>query len=175
MEASFPLSQNGVWHTGSPRAWLPKAWVSPELGYEVGSYSMSLGTLGTRPQQYWSHAGDMSPVNRCNLFLNRCLAKCTASLVLFGRETEAGPIGHSTELRSGVGSTFSRGSESVWFYWVNVKGCHVWGPPAGSVWVAYVDWCRKHMCCVYQVFPYRVYIDSNRCDSRIVNQWNHVY
>jgi hypothetical protein len=50
----------------------------------------------------------MSPINRCNLFLNRCLAKCTASLVLFGRETEAGPIGHLTELRSGVESTFSR-------------------------------------------------------------------
>jgi hypothetical protein len=34
------------------------------------------------------------------------------------------------------------------------KGCHV-------------DWRGKHMCHVDQVFPYRVYIDSNRRDSRI--------
>jgi hypothetical protein len=26
---------------------------------------------------------------------------------------------------------------------------------------AYVDWHGKHTCCVYQVFHYKVYIDSN--------------
>jgi hypothetical protein len=34
------------------------------------------------------------------------------------------------------------------------KGCHV-------------DWRGKRMCHVDQVFPYRVYIDSNRRDSQI--------
>jgi hypothetical protein len=29
-------------------------------------------------------------------------------MVVFGRETEAGPVGHSTGLRGGVRSTFSR-------------------------------------------------------------------
>jgi hypothetical protein len=37
----------------------------------------------------------------------------------------------------------------------------------GSIRGAYMNWRGNHMCCVYQVFPYRVYIDSNRSDSRI--------
>jgi hypothetical protein len=47
------------------------------------------------------------------------------------------------------------------------KGCHVWGPPAGSVRRSYVDWRGKHTCRVGRVFLYSVYIDSNRHDSRI--------
>jgi hypothetical protein len=42
-----------------------------------------------------------------------------------------------------------------------VKGCHVCGLPVGSVRGAYMDWCGKRTCHVDQVFPYRVYIDSN--------------
>jgi hypothetical protein len=34
--------------------------------------------------------------------------KRTASIVVFGRETEAGPMGHSAGLRGGVRSTFSQ-------------------------------------------------------------------
>jgi hypothetical protein len=41
------------------------------------------------------------------------------------------------------------------------------GPLAKSVRVAYVDWRGKRTCHMYRVFPYRVYIDSNRRDSRI--------
>jgi hypothetical protein len=48
-----------------------------------------------------------------------------------------------------------------------VKGCHVRGPPIGSVRRAYVDWRGKHTCRVGWIFPCRVYIDSNCCDSRI--------
>jgi hypothetical protein len=48
-----------------------------------------------------------------------------------------------------------------------VKGCHVWGPPTGSVCWAYVDWRGKLTCRVGRVFHCRVYIDSNRRDSRI--------
>jgi hypothetical protein len=48
-----------------------------------------------------------------------------------------------------------------------VKCCHVRGPPTGSIRWVYVDWCGKRTCRVGRVFPCRVYIDSNRCDSRI--------
>jgi hypothetical protein len=47
------------------------------------------------------------------------------------------------------------------------KGCHIRGPLAGSVRRAYVDWSGKRMCRVGRVSPSRVYIDSNRRDSRI--------
>jgi hypothetical protein len=47
------------------------------------------------------------------------------------------------------------------------KGLHVRGSHAGSVCRAYVDWRGKHTCHVGWVSPYRVYIDSNRRDSRI--------
>jgi hypothetical protein len=48
-----------------------------------------------------------------------------------------------------------------------MKGCHVRGPPAGSVHWAYVDKCGKRTCRVDRVFPCMVYIDSNRRDSQI--------
>jgi hypothetical protein len=47
------------------------------------------------------------------------------------------------------------------------KGCHVWKPPAGSIRWAYMVWHEKDTCYVGQVFPCRVYIDSNHRDSRI--------
>jgi hypothetical protein len=34
-----------------------------------------------------------------------------------------------------------------------MKGCHIWGSPAGSVHRAYVDWRGKHMCRVDLGFP----------------------
>jgi hypothetical protein len=48
-----------------------------------------------------------------------------------------------------------------------VKDYHIRGLSVGSIRRAYVDWRGKHTCCVDRVFPYRVYIDSNRHDSRI--------
>jgi hypothetical protein len=48
-----------------------------------------------------------------------------------------------------------------------VKGCHIRGPPTGSVRRTYVDWREKDTCCVGRVFPYRMYIDSNHRDSQI--------
>jgi hypothetical protein len=35
----------------------------------------------------------------------------------------------------------------------STKGCHIRGLSVESVWVAYVDRCKKHMHRVYQVFP----------------------
>jgi hypothetical protein len=48
-----------------------------------------------------------------------------------------------------------------------VKGRHIRGPPGGSRRRAYVDWRGKCTCRVGRVFPCRVYIDSNRRNSRI--------
>jgi hypothetical protein len=60
-------------------------------------------------------------------------------MVVVGRETEAGPAGHSTKLRGGVGSTFSRGVVgSIQLCWVSVKGCHVRELSVRNVRVAYV-------------------------------------
>jgi hypothetical protein len=56
---------------------------------------------------------------------------------------------------------------SVQIYRCFTKGCHIWGPPAGSVRRMYVDWRGKRTCRVGWVFPCRVYIDLNRRDSRI--------
>jgi hypothetical protein len=66
-----------------------------------------------------------------------------------------------------VGSPFLGSSDSVQLCRRLVEGCHVRGPPAGSVRWAYVDWCGKRTYRVGRVFPCRVYIDSNHCDSRI--------
>jgi hypothetical protein len=62
---------------------------------------------------------------------------------------------------------FSRAVGYVQIYRCLMKGCHVRGPPIGSVCRAYVDWHGKRTCCVGRVFPYKVYIDSNRRDSQI--------
>jgi hypothetical protein len=76
-------------------------------------------------------------------------------------------MGHSAGLRGGVGSTFSREQcirptllmtrerllylDHVAYVWSRV----IRGPSVESVW--HIGW----------VFPCRVYIDSNRCDSMI--------
>jgi hypothetical protein len=62
---------------------------------------------------------------------------------------------------------FLRVVGSVQIYWRLTKGCHVWGLPAGSIRWAYMDWRGKRTCHVGRIFSCRVYIDSNRHDSRI--------
>jgi hypothetical protein len=62
---------------------------------------------------------------------------------------------------------FSGAVGSVQRCWWLVKGCHIRGPPTGSMRRAYVDWRGKHTCRVGWVFPCRVYINSNHRDSRI--------
>jgi hypothetical protein len=49
----------------------------------------------------------MGPVSLISYSSTDVWLKCIASMVVFGRETEAGPVGHSPGLRGGVGSTFS--------------------------------------------------------------------
>jgi hypothetical protein len=74
-------------------------------------------------------------------------------MVVFERETDVGPVGHSVGLRGGVGSTFFRRSESVQLCWVSVKGCHVRKLPTESVRVTYIDPRKKRTCHMYQVSP----------------------
>jgi hypothetical protein len=67
-----------------------------------------------------------------------------------------------------VGDSFFSGAvESVQLCEVSVKSCNLRGLPVGSIHRAYIDWRGKCTCCVDQVFPCRVYIDSNHHDSRI--------
>jgi hypothetical protein len=63
-----------------------------------------------------------------------------------------------------VGALFLGSSESIQLYWVGVKGYRIRGLPAGSIRRAYVDLRRKRTYRVGRVFPYMVYIDSNRRD-----------
>jgi hypothetical protein len=115
--------------------------------------------------KYWtyrSHADDMTPVN--------LVAYCWwvfgflhCFIGWLGRETRYRPADRSAGVLGIVsGALFLRSSDSVQPCRRLVEGCHVWGPPAGSIHWAYVDWCGKHMCHVG-----RVYIHSNRRDSRI--------
>jgi hypothetical protein len=84
------------------------------------------------------------------------------------RETGYGPTDRSVGvLMIASGAIFLRSSDSVQLCRWLVEGCYVRGPPVGSVHRAYVDWCGKRTCRVGQVFPYRVYIDSNRRESWI--------
>jgi hypothetical protein len=84
-------------------------------------------------------------------------------MIVFKRETEAGPADHSAGLRAEARSTFFESSESIQLCWVSMKGCHVWGLPTESV-------CgpaqEAYMSCI-SGFPDRVYINLNRRDSQI--------
>jgi hypothetical protein len=85
-----------------------------------------------------------------------------------GRETGFGPTDRSAGVLGIVsGALFLGSSDSVQLYRWLVEGCHVRGPPTGSVRRAYMDWRGKRMCRVGRIFPYRMYIDLNRRDSRI--------
>jgi hypothetical protein len=59
------------------------------------------------------------------------------------------------------GALFLESSESVQLCWVGVKGCHIWGPPAGSVHQAYVDWHGKHTCRVGRVWLSNIALPLN--------------
>jgi hypothetical protein len=120
--------------------------------------------------KYWtyrSHAGDISLVN---------LVVCYRQIFGF-HYCFNGCVGRETRWRTCGSLSWARGlcrepffSVAVGFVqccWWLVKGCHVRGLPTGSVCGAYVDWRGKRKCHVYQVFPCRVYIDSNHRDSQI--------
>jgi hypothetical protein len=116
---------------------------------------------------YRSHAGDMCPVNlvACCLWVFDFL-HCFIGWL--GRETGYGPMDRSAGVLGIVsGALFLGSSDSVQPCRWLVEGCHVRGPPVGSVRWAYVDWRGKRTCRVGRVFPCNVYIESNRRDSWI--------
>jgi hypothetical protein len=91
--------------------------------------------------RYWSHAGDMGPVNLCSMFVNKYLAFITASMIVKGEKLGGGPADRSTNVLGIVsGALFLWAVGSIQLCWVSVKGCHVRRLPVGSVRVAYVDW-----------------------------------
>jgi hypothetical protein len=77
-----------------------------------------------------------------------------------------GPTNHSAGLGGESEALFLGSSESVQLCWVSVNGCHVRGPPTGSVCQTYVDWHGKRTWRVGRVFPIGC-TSSNHCDSRI--------
>jgi hypothetical protein len=85
-----------------------------------------------------SHAGDMGPIN-----LVACCCWMFGFLHCFngwlGRETGYGPADRSAGVLGIVsGALFLGCSDSVQLCRRLVEGCHVWGPPAGSVRVVLV-------------------------------------
>jgi hypothetical protein len=88
-------------------------------------------------------------------------------MAMLGEKLGDGPADHSAGMEIVSGALFSGAVGSVQRCWWPVKGCHVRGPPVGSVRCAYVDCRGKHTCRVGWVFPYRLYIDSNHHDPQI--------
>jgi hypothetical protein len=141
-------------------------------GFLCGSLRMcQLRTEGLVPvSKYWmyrSHVSAMGPINQVTC----CRHMLGLSLLLQWLSWERNWGGSHGPL-----SRAERWSQEHFFLgavvsiqpcrWL-IKGCHVRRPPAGSVRRAYVDWREMCACCVAQVFPCRVYIDSDCRDSQI--------
>jgi hypothetical protein len=93
--------------------------------------------------------------------------KRTVSMDVLGEKLRRVPRTTQPGWEVESGALFLGSNASVQSCWQLVKGCHVRGPPTGSVRRVYVDWHGKRTCHIGQIFPYRVYIDSNRRSSRI--------
>jgi hypothetical protein len=52
----------------------------------------------------------MSLVNRCSLFVNKCLSFITASMTVLGKKLGGGPADHSAGLKVVSGALFLRSS-----------------------------------------------------------------
>jgi hypothetical protein len=138
---------------GSPRL----CWLRTEGLVPVSKYWM-----------YRSHAGDYGPSKPSSQLSKEAWLFPTASLVFVGEKLGTDPwIGQLACCRLYRGPFFSGAVDLFKSVDDCAKGCHVRGLPAGSVCRAYVDWRGKCTCRVGQGFPYRVYNDSNRRDTRI--------
>jgi hypothetical protein len=111
------------------------------------------------------YTGPVSLVDGCQQKLDFSL---TTSLVVMGEKLGMNPRISQPACCGLCREPFFSGSVDL-FKFVDdcVKGCHIRGPSIGNIRQTYVDWHGRHTCRVGQVFPYRVYIDSNRCDSQI--------
>jgi hypothetical protein len=143
------------------------------LRFLCGSHRMCrLRTKGLVPVSkywmYWSHAGVYGPSKPSSRLSTEAWLFFTASLAVVGEMLGMDPRMGQPACCGLCREAFFSGAVDL-FKSVEdcVKGCHVRGPPAGSIHRMYVDWRGKRACRVGQVFPCRVYIDSNRRDSRI--------
>jgi hypothetical protein len=97
----------------------------------------------------------MGQVNRDNQFINRCFTFSTASMAIMVGKRGGGLADRSSGvLCIRMEPFFLCSSDSVQLYWVSMKGCRVW-----YVIGAYIS-CVSGFSC-------RMYIDSNRRESRI--------
>jgi hypothetical protein len=131
-----------------------------------------LRTEGLVPmRKYWtyrSHAGVYGPSKPSSLSLTEVWLKSIASLVGLGEKLDTDPRIDQPACCGLCREPFFSGAVgSVQICRRLVKGCHVRGLPARSIFRSYRDWHGKHTCHVDQISLCRVYIDSNRRDSRI--------
>jgi hypothetical protein len=107
--------------------------------------------------KYWtyrSRAGDMGPINLLVGHRQELGLRPPASLASSGEKLGTDPrIGQLACCGLCQEPFFSRAVGSVQICRRLVKGCHVRGPPAGSVRWAYVDWRGKRTCRVDRVSP----------------------
>jgi hypothetical protein len=150
----------------TPRRWLPHFSLS--LPHPVAN----TGPL-TRPSPAYQSCSRPAPVRRAPptavgaAWSHRIHAVPAHVMTMLGEKLRRVPWTTQSGWEVNLGTLFLGSSESIQLYWVGVKGCRVRRPPARSVHQMYVDWYGKRTCRVDQVFPCRVYIDSNRRDSRI--------
>jgi hypothetical protein len=103
---------------------------------------------------YWSHAGDIGPVNWCSLFVNRWLTFTYCFNGYERRENGRRLIDKSIGVLGIVsGAFFLRAIVFIQLYWVCTKGCYIRVLPIKSIRAAYVDWCENHTYHLYQVSP----------------------
>jgi hypothetical protein len=116
------------------------------------------------PIACWSYG----PSKPSSLSSTEAWLKSTASLVGLGEKYGIDSwIGQPACCGLCQESFFSGAVRSVQICRRLVKGFHVRGLSTGSVRRAYLDCRGKRTCRAGRVFPCRVYIDSNHCDSRI--------
>jgi hypothetical protein len=157
----------GKWRTVD---WAGREWyVASRLLQGCSTRLCRLRTNALAPEtkywMYWSHAGDMCPISLVACSSIDVWLEHTSGYV--GRETETGPVGHSAGLRGGIGSTFSREQWICSTLLNQSERLPCMGTArrkrthgiCGLAWEAYVS--------CWLGFPCRVYIDSNRRDSRI--------
>jgi hypothetical protein len=89
-------------------------------------------------------------------------------MVVLGEKLGGGPVDQSTNVLEIVPGALFLGTSRVrpTLLTANERLPRTW-TATKTVRVIYVDWRGKRTCHVYRVFPCRVYIDSNRRDSRI--------
>jgi hypothetical protein len=109
--------ESGVWYGNS---------TPPRLLPRLSRLRTDGLTLTINYWMYWSHAGDMDPVNWCSLLpLDACLSPLLQWL--WGREKLDGDpqIGQPTCLWCSQEFLFLRSSDSIQCCWWLTKGCHI--------------------------------------------------